>query len=50
VSDRFAKQREFLKNNPDVFLVGSWALFVDCSGKPLQKQRKHYIIGWFYGN
>ncbi len=33
--DRFAKQREFLKNNPDVFLVGSWALFVDRSGKPL---------------
>ncbi len=33
--DRFAKQREFLKNNPDVFLVGSWALFVDSIGKPL---------------
>jgi glycosyltransferase involved in cell wall biosynthesis len=33
--DRFAKQKEFLKNNPDVFLVGSWALFVDHSGKPL---------------
>ncbi len=33
--DRFAKQREFLENNPDIFLVGSWALFVDRSGKPL---------------
>jgi glycosyltransferase involved in cell wall biosynthesis len=33
--DRFAKQRKFLENNPDVFLVGSWALFVDRIGKPL---------------
>jgi glycosyltransferase involved in cell wall biosynthesis len=33
--DRFAKQRQFLEDNPDVFLVGSWALFVDRSGKLL---------------
>jgi glycosyltransferase involved in cell wall biosynthesis len=33
--DRFVKQRQFLKDNPDVFLVGSWALFVDRAGKPL---------------
>jgi len=34
-SDRFVKQREFLNDNPEVFLLGSWALFVDHSGKPL---------------
>jgi len=33
--DRFAKQKDFFENNPDFFLIGSWALFADRSGKPL---------------
>lgn len=33
--DRFAKQKQFLQDNPDIYLLGSWALFVDRSGKPL---------------
>ncbi len=33
--DRFAKQIELLEHNSDIFLVGSWALFVDRSDKPL---------------
>jgi glycosyltransferase involved in cell wall biosynthesis len=53
--DRFAKQREFLESNPDVFLVGSWALFVDRSGKPLWRfcppiKHEHIRKGMFLNN
>lgn len=53
--ERFLRQREFLKNNPDVFLVGSWAIFVDSSGRPLWKfcppvKHKHIRRRMFLNN
>ncbi len=33
--ERFLKQKEFLDNNPDVYIVGSWVEFVDKNGKLL---------------
>jgi len=53
--ERFLKQREFLEDNPDVFLVGSWAIFVDSSDRPLWKfcppvEHKHIQRQMFLNN
>jgi len=53
--ERFLKQREFLEDNPDVFLVGSWAIFVDSSDRPLWKfcpptKHKHIQRQMFLNN
>ena len=53
--ERFLKQREFLEDNPDVFLVGSWAIFVDPSNRPLWKfcppvEHKHIQRQMFLNN
>lgn len=38
--DKFEKQIQFLKKNPDFGMIGSWVLLIDKNGKQLKKKWK----------